>query len=153
MPRRDPVAREAGAGDGDLRVALAVELLAVLDARLEEPELLELLREVAGNPGATAELAYTGATTVLDRLLGQLRSLNVPEIRIITRPDVAQRLRKNGHEVIESDGAAGDLREIFRGGASELQLLDERARILREVGQTLVERYNGRFSTVLFCTR
>ena len=41
------------------------------------------------------------------------------------------------------------LREIFRGGNSELQLLDERARILREVGATLVERYDGRFSNVL----
>jgi hypothetical protein len=44
---------------------------------------------------------------------------------------------------------ADDLREIFRGGASELQLLDERARIMREVGETLVERYDGRFSNVL----
>jgi hypothetical protein len=42
-----------------------------------------------------------------------------------------------------------DLRQIFRGGNSELQLLDERARILREVGDTLVERYGGRFSNVL----
>jgi hypothetical protein len=40
------------------------------------------------------------------------------------------------------------LREIFRGGDSELQLLDERARIWREVGATLVERYDGRFSNV-----
>ena len=40
------------------------------------------------------------------------------------------------------------LREIFRGGNSELQLLDERARIWREVGATLVERYDGRFSNV-----
>jgi putative queuosine salvage protein len=42
-----------------------------------------------------------------------------------------------------------DLRELFRGGTSDLQLLDERARILREVGETLVERYDGRFSNVL----
>ncbi len=42
-----------------------------------------------------------------------------------------------------------DLRGLFRGGTSELQLLDERARILREVGATLVERYDGRFSNVL----
>ncbi len=41
------------------------------------------------------------------------------------------------------------LREIFRGANSELQLLDERARILREVGSVLVERYEGRFSNVL----
>jgi hypothetical protein len=42
-----------------------------------------------------------------------------------------------------------DLRGIFRDGTSELQLLGERARILREVGATLVERYDGRFSNVL----
>jgi hypothetical protein len=41
-----------------------------------------------------------------------------------------------------------DLRRIFRGGTSELQLLDERARIWREAGATLVERYDGRFSDV-----
>ena len=40
------------------------------------------------------------------------------------------------------------LREVFRGGNSELQLLDERARIWREVGAVLVERYDGRFSNV-----
>jgi hypothetical protein len=43
---------------------------------------------------------------------------------------------------------AGQLREIFSGGNSELQLLDERARIWREVGAVLVERYDGRFSNV-----
>jgi putative queuosine salvage protein len=44
---------------------------------------------------------------------------------------------------------ADDLRRIFRGANGELQLLDERARILREVGETLVARYGGRFSNVL----
>jgi Queuosine salvage protein len=41
-----------------------------------------------------------------------------------------------------------ELREVFRGGNSELQLLAERARILREVGGVLAERYDGRFSNV-----
>lgn len=41
-----------------------------------------------------------------------------------------------------------DLQRIFRGGSSELQLLDDRAGIWRLVGQTLVERYDGRFSNV-----
>jgi hypothetical protein len=41
-----------------------------------------------------------------------------------------------------------DLRRVFRGGNSELQLLDERARIWREVGAVLVERHDGRFSNV-----
>ncbi len=40
------------------------------------------------------------------------------------------------------------LREIFRGGNSELQLLDDRARIWRDVGAVLVERYDGRFWNV-----
>jgi Potential Queuosine, Q, salvage protein family len=43
----------------------------------------------------------------------------------------------------------GQLREVFRGGNSELQLLRERARIWREVGAVVVERYDGRFSNVL----
>jgi hypothetical protein len=42
-----------------------------------------------------------------------------------------------------------DLRHVLRGGNAELQLLDERAQILREVGETLVGRYDGRFSNVL----
>jgi Potential Queuosine, Q, salvage protein family len=41
-----------------------------------------------------------------------------------------------------------ELREIFRGGNSKLQLLDERARIWREVGAVLVDQYDGRFSNV-----
>ena len=40
------------------------------------------------------------------------------------------------------------LRQVFRGGNSDLQLLDERARILREVGAVLAERYDGRFSNM-----
>ncbi len=47
------------------------------------------------------------------------------------------------------DVSEDDLRRIFRGGNSELQLLGERARIWREVGATLVERYDGRFSNLL----
>jgi hypothetical protein len=38
-----------------------------------------------------------------------------------------------------------DLRHIFRGGTTELQMLDERAAILRDAGAVLVERYGGRF--------
>jgi hypothetical protein len=62
--------------------------------------------------------------------------------------------RALGEGVPITDGAwlsevtEDDLRRIFRGGKSELQLLDERARIWREVGATLVERYEARFSNV-----
>jgi len=48
-----------------------------------------------------------------------------------------------------ADVTEDDLRRIFRGGNAELQLLGERARIWREVGTTLIERYDGRFSNVL----
>lgn len=41
------------------------------------------------------------------------------------------------------------LRDLLRGGNGELQLLDERAAILREIGAALVEKYDGRFSNVL----
>ena len=44
----DAEAREPPARRGDLRVALAVEALAALEPRLQQPELLELAREVAG---------------------------------------------------------------------------------------------------------
>ena len=44
---------------------------------------------------------------------------------------------------------ADDLRELLRGGTGRLQMLDERAAILREVGATLVARYDGRFPNVL----
>jgi hypothetical protein len=40
---------------------------------------------------------------------------------------------------------ADRLRDVLRGGSSELQLLDERAAILRALGETLVTRWDGRF--------
>lgn len=40
---------------------------------------------------------------------------------------------------------ADDLRAVLRGGTSELQMLDERAAILRELGETLLGRFDGRF--------
>jgi hypothetical protein len=42
-----------------------------------------------------------------------------------------------------------DLRGLFRGGTTELQMLDERAAILRAAGTTLVERYDGRFHNLV----
>jgi hypothetical protein len=44
---------------------------------------------------------------------------------------------------------ADDLRELFRGGTTELQMLDERAAILRDAGTALVERYDGRFHNLV----
>jgi Queuosine salvage protein len=42
-----------------------------------------------------------------------------------------------------------DLRHIFRGGTTELQMLDERAAILREAGVALGEKHDGRFHNLL----
>jgi hypothetical protein len=42
-----------------------------------------------------------------------------------------------------------DLRQLFRGGTTELQMLDERAEILRDAGTALVERYDGRFHNLI----
>ena len=42
-----------------------------------------------------------------------------------------------------------DLRSILRGGTTELQMLDERAAILREAGATLLERHDGRFHNLV----
>jgi Potential Queuosine, Q, salvage protein family len=63
-----------------------------------------------------------------------------------------QRALSEGVPLLEgawlTEATEEQLREIFRGGNSELQLLDERARCWREVGATLVERWDGRFSNV-----
>ncbi|WP_460363360.1 CDP-alcohol phosphatidyltransferase family protein [Actinocorallia lasiicapitis] len=81
---------------------------------------------VAAEPDQpTAELPFGAAGTVLDRLLGQLGALNVPDVRIVARPHSAQVLRKNGHEVIESPSLATDLREIaaLARGTEEFYLI------------------------------
>jgi hypothetical protein len=44
---------------------------------------------------------------------------------------------------------ADDLRHLLRGGTTELQMLDERAAILRDAGATLVQRYGGRFHNLV----
>ena len=44
------------------------------------------------------------------------------------------------------------LREVLRGGTSELQMLDERAALLRDIGARLVERYDGRFHNFVAST-
>src|SRR5919199_4636024 len=53
---RDAELREPRAGDRDVDVALAVELLPLVRVRLEEPVVLELTRKLAADPGAPAEL-------------------------------------------------------------------------------------------------
>ena len=72
-----------------------------------------------------AVVVATGETTVLDRLLDQVRSLKIAEISLITRPDLAKRLGGDGITVVESDGVAGDLRELasIALGATESMLL------------------------------
>src|SRR5439155_25009303 len=52
---RDPVALQARARRRDVGVALAVPALAALDARLEQPVLLERPRLLAGDTGPLAE--------------------------------------------------------------------------------------------------
>ncbi|WP_026415648.1 CDP-alcohol phosphatidyltransferase family protein [Actinomadura oligospora] len=61
-------------------------------------------------PGASG----TASVTVLGRLLGQLDRLGVAERRLITRPDLAPPLRKDGHDPVECEDTAADLREIAR---------------------------------------
>jgi hypothetical protein len=48
-----------------------------------------------------------------------------------------------------ADVTVDELRHILRGGTSELQMLDERAAILRDAGATLVERYDGHFHNLV----
>ncbi|WP_279575667.1 CDP-alcohol phosphatidyltransferase family protein [Actinomadura barringtoniae] len=71
--------------------------------------------EEALDPGPTAGLSYGDdpeAPTLLSRLCDQLATLNVPDHRVVTRPDLAPLLRKDDHDVIETEDAAGDLNEI-----------------------------------------
>ncbi|GLY76878.1 CDP-alcohol phosphatidyltransferase family protein [Actinoallomurus iriomotensis] len=68
---------------------------------------------VAPESSPTAGLALRGGT-VIGRLIEQLKSLDVRDRRVITRPGTAAELRDLGCEVIESKGLAEDLREIAR---------------------------------------
>ena len=72
--------------------------------------------------GAAAGLAYDTERSLLGRLLDQLASLNVPEIHLVARRDMAPAFRALSPDsaqqpclkVIESDDLAQDLREISR---------------------------------------
>src|SRR5262249_23130270 len=65
VPCRDAVAGELRAGQRDLDVALAIELRAVVVARREQAELLELAGKRRRHAGALAELPHI--ELVLDR--------------------------------------------------------------------------------------
>ncbi|MEO5876536.1 MAG: CDP-alcohol phosphatidyltransferase family protein, partial [Streptosporangiaceae bacterium] len=67
---------------------------------------------VATEPGDPAELPYGDEVTLLERLLAQLDAFKVADVRVIARPESAELLRKNGHDVVESADLAGDLRLI-----------------------------------------
>ncbi|WP_344959602.1 CDP-alcohol phosphatidyltransferase family protein [Actinomadura miaoliensis] len=66
-----------------------------------------------GDPRRAAEAADE-APTLLTRLCEQLARLNVPDPVIVTRPEMAPALHKDGHFVLESPSPAADLREIAR---------------------------------------
>jgi hypothetical protein len=63
------------------------------------------------------------------------------------------RALSEGIDVLDGAYLAGvtvdDLRHILRGGTSELQMLEERAAILRDAGEALVERYDGHFHNLV----
>lgn len=68
---------------------------------------------VASGSSPTAGLTLRDGS-VIGTLLAQLKSLDVADRRVITRPEMAADLRELGCEVIESKGLADDLREIAR---------------------------------------
>ncbi|WP_289008268.1 CDP-alcohol phosphatidyltransferase family protein [uncultured Thermomonospora sp.] len=83
-----------------------------------------------------ADLPYESgpnAPTLLQRLLGQFASLNVPDVRVLARPEAAALLRKvrdtgglPASEIIDSDSPAADLRviaELARGAVEPLLVL------------------------------
>ncbi|MEW2358551.1 CDP-alcohol phosphatidyltransferase family protein [Spirillospora sp. NPDC029432] len=75
-------------------------------------------------PGPAAALPYPGGSaapgdpdgppTLLARLCDQLTTLNVPDVHVLGRPDLAPPLRAHGHFVTECADTAADLREIAR---------------------------------------
>ncbi|MFB4313376.1 CDP-alcohol phosphatidyltransferase family protein [Actinomadura sp. 21ATH] len=75
-------------------------------------------------PGPAAALPYPGGAaapgdpdgppTLLARLCDQLTTLNVPDVHVLGRPDLAPPLRAHGHFVTECADTAADLREIAR---------------------------------------
>lgn len=69
---------------------------------------------VGGTPGGgpTAALPYGPGTTLLERLLDQLAAVGVRDTRIVARREIAGALPENGHDVIETDDLAGDLRAV-----------------------------------------
>ena len=56
VPRRDAVARELRTRRGDVGVCLRIALVVARPRRREQPELLQLLREVGRDAGAVTEL-------------------------------------------------------------------------------------------------
>ncbi|GAA4129101.1 hypothetical protein GCM10022416_05400 [Actinomadura keratinilytica] len=66
-----------------------------------------------GDPRRTAGAAGE-PPTLLTRLCEQLARLNVPDPVIVTRPEMAPALHKDGHFVVESPDPAADLQEIAR---------------------------------------
>ncbi|RFU38271.1 CDP-alcohol phosphatidyltransferase family protein [Actinomadura logoneensis] len=55
-----------------------------------------------------------GGVSLLTRLVRRLERLGVAEHRVITRPALAPPLRKDGHDPVECEDTAADLREIAR---------------------------------------
>ena len=70
--------------------------------------------------GTCAALLPWGGATLLERLLGQLASLGIADIRVLTRPAFEERVREAaaGATVIANTGAGGDLREIAAAAAA-----------------------------------
>ncbi|WP_019629107.1 CDP-alcohol phosphatidyltransferase family protein [Actinomadura atramentaria] len=64
-------------------------------------------------PGPAAALPGGGAT-LLAGLVERLAALNVPDPRVVTRPEFAPALRAAGHRVTECADERADLREIAR---------------------------------------
>ncbi|GAA1542610.1 hypothetical protein GCM10009678_26360 [Actinomadura kijaniata] len=70
-----------------------------------------------GDPRPAAALPWGSgpeAPTLLARLREQLAGLNVPDPQVLTRPEFAPLLRKDGHDVTECADPAADLTEIAR---------------------------------------
>ncbi|WP_067825166.1 CDP-alcohol phosphatidyltransferase family protein [Actinomadura kijaniata] len=103
-----------------------------------------------GDPRPAAALPWGSgpeAPTLLARLRKQLAGLNVPDPQVLTRPEFAPLLRKDGHDVTECADPAADLTEIARlarrGAGAPLLLLPGDLAISTELLTRLIRDAKG----------
>ena len=140
----DAVLREPAAGGRDVDVALAVEALAALDPRRQQPVLLERAREVGVDAGALAELREVELAPPARRARADAAACARPRrARRELLPDHAERQelvalqpqdRLQPLDVLLAEEPVAAARALRRQQALILEVADLRDRDVRELG-------------------